>query len=63
MGQKRSWRYIAFSQTRLAEGKIVPIVFFPHKANITQPFNIFKIHEDNVYFAIRGKRLLEICCP
>jgi len=43
MGQKTYWSYFAFSQMRLVEGKIGPVVLLPHEAKQTQPFGIFKI--------------------
>jgi len=33
MRQNNYWSYIAFSQIRLVEGKIVLAVLLPHKAN------------------------------
>jgi len=32
MRQKHCWKYFAFNQSYLAEGKIAPIVFLPHEA-------------------------------
>jgi len=31
MKQKYCWKYFAFSQTRLVEGKIAPEVLLPHE--------------------------------